>query len=56
MHIKVHKGSTACLLVMSGSQTILTDLLSEPVEQVHQIELNRLKRFTSPMRTNPQIT
>ncbi len=34
----------------------LTDLLSEPVEPVHHIELNRLKRFASPVSTNPQIT
>ncbi len=31
-------------------------VLSEPVEPVHQIELNYLKLFVSPVRTNPQIT
>ncbi len=42
MHINVHKGSAACLLVMSGSWM---NRSIEPVEPVHQIKLNRLKWF-----------
>ncbi len=35
---------------------LISDVLSEPDEPVHQIELNRLKRFAFPVSTNPQIT